>query len=99
MSGIEIAGLVLGAVGLMGLVPIFKEGYLLAKSHRQQRHARLLAIMDQNTATLENETQNGETMVESRYKGYYTAYGKAFARGDGKLLLRSADSQSPDVSL
>ena len=33
MSGFEVAGLVLGA---MGLVPIFKEAYNLVQSHRQR---------------------------------------------------------------
>lgn len=84
MSGVEIAGLALGVAGVIGLVPVFKEGYRLARSHRERRRIRLLG---QSTTKLENETHNGETMVANRYHEFYTAYGDAFARGDGTLAI------------
>ena len=84
MSGVEIAGLVLGAAGL---VPVFKEGFKLVQSYRQRRRVRLLGFTTSSSTALEKETRNGETIIANRYEEFYGAYGDAFARGDGRLDL------------
>lgn len=75
-----MAGLVLGAVGL---VTVFKEAYKLVKKHRQKRRIGLLGLGISDTAPLEHEIHSGESSLVSRYKGFHAAYGDAFARGDG----------------
>lgn len=81
MSGFEVAGLVLG---IMGLVPIFKEGHRLVQSYRQSRRISLPGFMTPRITALEKETWNGGTAIETRYQGFVNAYGDAFASGDGK---------------
>jgi len=80
MSGLEVAGLVIGAIGL---VTIFKEAYTLVKAHRKRRRIRLFGFGVPDTTKLADEIYNGESALVTRYHGFHAAYGDAFARGDG----------------
>jgi hypothetical protein len=70
LTGVEVAGLVFGA---MGLVPIFKEAYKLVQARRQGS-----GISD--TTRVADEIRNSESSVTNRYQEFHGVYGDAFAR-------------------
>ncbi|KAF3095841.1 hypothetical protein TWF569_009881 [Orbilia oligospora] len=78
MSGFEIVGLVLGAIGL---VPMFKEGYVMVKEYRQRQKVKLLAA-DGSTSTLKDTLEDSSTSVANRYDKFYSSYGTKFSNGD-----------------
>lgn len=80
LTGIEVAGLVLG---VMGLVPMFKEAYKLVQARQQGSRGS-------DTARLAEEVRNGETCLATRYQEFYRVYGEAFAKGDGETDYHGA---------
>ncbi|KAF3936952.1 hypothetical protein ABW19_dt0207896 [Dactylella cylindrospora] len=76
MSGFEVAGLILGAVGL---VAVFKEGHATVKKYRERRRQRR---QSSNASGLEMTLHNGGTSVKDRYDNFHQAYGSLFAKGD-----------------
>ncbi|KAK6536629.1 hypothetical protein TWF281_000856 [Arthrobotrys megalospora] len=78
MSGFEIVGLVLGVVGL---VPIFKEGYVMVKQYRHKRKLKFLAS-NSSTSTLKHTLGDSSTALTTRYDSLYSSYGAKFATGD-----------------
>ncbi|KAK6503157.1 hypothetical protein TWF481_008190 [Arthrobotrys musiformis] len=80
MSGLEIAALVIGAI--TGLVPVFKEGYVLVKEYRQQKKSKLLLTQDGSTEALGQTLGDSSTALQSRYDTLYSSHGKRFAAGD-----------------
>ncbi|KAK6521036.1 hypothetical protein TWF506_001269 [Arthrobotrys conoides] len=78
MSGFEIVGLILGAVGL---VPLFKEGYVMAKEYRQRKKTQLLTLSG-STSSLEDTLEDGSTTIANRYDSLHSKYGSKFSNGD-----------------
>ncbi|KAK6361529.1 hypothetical protein TWF730_005249 [Orbilia blumenaviensis] len=82
MSGFEVVGLVLGA---MGLVPIFKESYGMVKQYRDKRKLKLLSSninISSPTTALKKTLGDGSTALTTRYDTLYSLYGAKFATGD-----------------
>ncbi|KAF3227627.1 hypothetical protein TWF106_009141 [Orbilia oligospora] len=77
MSGFEIVGLVLGVIGL---VPMFKEGYVMVKEYRQRQKVKLLT--GGSASTLEDTLEGSSTSVANRYDKFYSSYGTKFSNGD-----------------
>ncbi|EGX43350.1 hypothetical protein AOL_s00215g86 [Orbilia oligospora ATCC 24927] len=78
MSGFEIVGLVLGVIGL---VPMFKEGYVMVKEYRQRQKYKIL-VTGGSTSTLKDTLEDSSTSVANRYDKFYSSYGTKFSNGD-----------------
>lgn len=80
MSGLEVAGLV---IGIIGLVAVIKEANLQVKKLQQRRRIQTFGFSGGDTASLAKELQSSQLALTSRYNGFYDAYGRPFAQGDG----------------
>jgi hypothetical protein len=80
MSGLEIAGLVLG---VMGLVPVFKEACSMVKKWRRRKFLKA----GSDSAGLANHLDESAVAIKDRYNEFYRLHGDAFARGDGKFSV------------
>ncbi|KAF3935033.1 hypothetical protein ABW20_dc0104795 [Dactylellina cionopaga] len=78
MSGFEVAGLILGAAGL---VPLFEKGYKMVRDYRKKKAAKNPTGAN-GASSLALSLQNSKSTLEDRYNGFYLSLGKAFATGD-----------------
>lgn len=78
MSGIEVAGLV---IGIAGLVTVLREAHTLVKKHQERSLIRRIGLG--NTASLARALDSGQLTLASRYYGFRSAYGSPFEHGDG----------------
>ena len=80
MAGLEIAGLILGIVGV---VPVLKDIVKCAREFREYRNWKK-SKSAKDVLKLEEKSHSSATRIQSIYNDYVRSFGRAFERGDGK---------------
>ncbi|KAH7386451.1 hypothetical protein BKA64DRAFT_143686 [Cadophora sp. MPI-SDFR-AT-0126] len=85
MSGLEVAGLI---IGIAGLVTVLREAHTLVKKHQERSLIRRVGLG--STASLARALDSGQLTLSSRYYGFRSAYGSPFEQGD-EIAIRQLE--------